>query len=168
MKTIRYKVLPGVGFSFFYPSKKGTVLDLLADIPYFLPSKLVPPLVVVNSVLAQGKDDAGMSGGCKWKPFQLTQAEYDEMVAEMKRLGFVELQAPDWVVDSRTFGIWHGEVVYGIPSEKIRPLLDEIFRLEKIKGKERDSNRLNALWKEYGDVCNLYRTEPKIANFERK
>ena len=50
------------------------VADLLFDIPYFFLAMIIPPMAVVNEVLQKGVVDAGMSGGCKWKPFQLDAA----------------------------------------------------------------------------------------------
>ena len=52
--------------------RRGTVAELLESIPYLLADRLLPPLRVVNDVLRRGVHDAGMSGGCSWRPFEIT------------------------------------------------------------------------------------------------
>ncbi len=164
MKRLWYWILPGVGF-LRWP-KRGNVLDLISDIPYFLPAKLVPPMAALNGQLSKGIEDAGMSGGCKWKPFQLTPEEYAEFAGYLKSLGFVELQAPDWVRDEKTWSRWNAEVVYGIPASKTLPLMEEMDRLNAVQGKQRDSARINELWQEYARICDQYRTAPKIQRWD--
>ncbi len=164
MKRFLYWILPGTGFLRF--PKRGSVLDLISDIPYFLPAKLVPPLAALNDELSKGIDDAGMSGGCKWKPFQLTATEYEELAEYMSSLGFVRLQAPDWVTTAKAWSRWNAEVVYGIPAEKTRPLLEEIDRLGAVKEKERDKQKINGLWQQYAKICDQYRTAPKIPRWD--
>lgn len=61
--------------------------EFLSLLPYlFLPGegeKPVPPLPVINEVLDSGKWDAGMSGALEWTPFQISEAEYGELVEEL-------------------------------------------------------------------------------------
>ena len=45
--------------------------------------RVVPPFHIINELLVSGKDEAGMSGGCEWKPFILLDDEYDEIVEEL-------------------------------------------------------------------------------------
>ena len=76
MRTISYKTLGGMGGE---TPKVGTVADVLLEIPYLLMTRIIPPLRVVNDLLAKGISDAGMSGGCRWEPFQVTPVEWEEL-----------------------------------------------------------------------------------------
>ncbi len=42
-----------------------------------------PPLHVINEELKTGGSNLGMSGGCFWKPFEITESEYRELADEM-------------------------------------------------------------------------------------
>jgi len=42
--------------------------------------KFMPSLVTINNFFSQSESDAGMGGGVEWKPFELDQAEYDELL----------------------------------------------------------------------------------------
>ena len=42
-----------------------------------------PPLHILNEELLSGGKDMGMSGGCLWKPFQITEEEYNKISEEM-------------------------------------------------------------------------------------
>ena len=41
---------------------------------------VVPPLVVLNTVLQSGGSDGGMGPGTTWKPFEISESEYAELV----------------------------------------------------------------------------------------
>jgi hypothetical protein len=61
---------------------EGTVVDLLFDIPYMVGwGGPFPTRDELNEILRAGISDAGMSGGCEWEPFELSESEYDEVVA---------------------------------------------------------------------------------------
>lgn len=44
---------------------------------------VIPPLHVLNECLRAGTHHAGMSGASDWKPFELTQDEYEELVENL-------------------------------------------------------------------------------------
>lgn len=120
MKRLTFTRLPAHG-----PGEtptEGTVLDLLLAIPYLLQSRIVPPLRILNEVLATGEVEMGMSGGCRWEPFALTPDEYDELVAALsegddtRRATFVE--PPDWVRTFEEWQVWTREYRHGIPAER--------------------------------------------------
>ena len=71
---------------------------------------------MVNEVLGKGVVDAGMSGGCRWKPFQLNAAEYLELVARLKKNRFRTLDSPGWVHTHSDWHKWCCELVLGIPA----------------------------------------------------
>lgn len=109
LERLKYKILPAVGSGSF--PTEGTVADLLFDIPYFFLAKIIPPIDVVNEVLQKGVMDAGMSGGCKWKPLQLDAKSYAELAAYLRQLDFVNNQPPDWVKTHPDWHCWCAELV---------------------------------------------------------
>ena len=106
---------------------EGTVLDLLLAIPYLLQSRIVPPLRILNEVLATGEVEMGMSGGCRWEPFDLAPEEYDELVAALSEVDdahragahrAVFVEPPDWVRTLEEWQVWTREYRHGIPAER--------------------------------------------------
>jgi hypothetical protein len=135
MRTLDYTLLPPVGD--VETATRGSVAALLRDVPYLLIGGLIPPLLVINEVLRQGVDDAGMSGGCRWDPFEITQSEFAEIVSELEAHGDRDgkplqyEEPPDWVATRSDWGIWVGERVYSIPAEESRRLSAEMAEVEK-------------------------------------
>src|SRR4051812_18494011 len=84
MRRLRYELLPPIGPGTM--PAEGTVVDLLFDIPYLIGwGAPLPSHYQLNSLLRKGYDDAGMSGGCAWEPFELSADEYDEVVSAIKQ-----------------------------------------------------------------------------------
>ena len=132
MRTVSYIVLGGMGGEF---PEQGTVADLLLAIPYLLSAQVVPPLHVVNDLLARGIRDSGMSRGCEWKPFQLTQPEWDELSQHLQSLPdstFRFVEPPDWVVSVEDWQSWIMIHAYGFP-EEFRDLDREVRDLEQAR-----------------------------------
>lgn len=127
LPRLRYKILPAVGPGSL--SVEGSVADLLFDIPYFFLARIIPPMPVVNEVLIKGIVDAGMSGGCKWKPFQLDDASYAKLAADLRQMKFVTIQPPDWVTTHSDWHVWCAELVFGIPALESRRQRAEIATL---------------------------------------
>ncbi len=44
---------------------------------------VIPPFHILRELIARGRDEAGMSGGCEWRPFELSAEEYREVVEEL-------------------------------------------------------------------------------------
>jgi hypothetical protein len=128
MSRVKYEILPPVGPDSFFT--EGSVSDLLFDIPYFFLAKIVPPMEVVNEVLQRGITDAGMSGGCKWKPFQLDPESYANLVDELKLMGFLVIQSPEWVKTRFDWQMWCLDLVWGIPALVHRQQMAELRELE--------------------------------------
>ena len=42
-----------------------------------------PPFHVLNEELSSGGGDKGMGGGCFWKPFEISQSDYDALKEEV-------------------------------------------------------------------------------------
>jgi len=127
IRRVKFQVLEPVGPKRSFT--EGSLVDLLFDIPYFFLAKIVPPIEVVNEVLEKGKVEAGMSGGCKWKPFQLDLPLYAKLVTELKQLGFLEIRPPDWVTTHSDWHTWCAELAWGIPALSSSQQLAEIDEL---------------------------------------
>jgi hypothetical protein len=176
LERLKYKILPAVGSGSF--PAEGTVADLLFDIPYFFLAKIIPPIDVVNEVLQKGVMDAGMSGGCKWKPLQLDAKSYAELAAYLRQLDFVNNQPPDWVKTHPDWHCWCAELVLGIPALENRRQSAEISELDaqaRAASKAGDEQlaaslllRANELCAEHSRFVNGHRaSQPKLPLFRR-
>ena len=107
MREIKYTILPPVGDAETH--RHGTVKELLFAIPYFFLRdrlNIIPPISVLNDLLKLGIVDAGMSGGYRWRPFEISQEEYDELVEELLTLPdsqFELIKVPEQI---NTFSEW--------------------------------------------------------------
>jgi hypothetical protein len=130
MKIVSYVVSGGMGGEF---PRSGTLADLLLEIPYLLTGRITPPLHVVNDLLARGIDDAGMSGGCQWEPFQIGASEWVELERQLKSLPDDKscefIQPPGWVEGVDDWLAWIMIHRYGMP-EEFRILEREVRDLE--------------------------------------
>jgi hypothetical protein len=68
------------------PPEEGCLVDLIRAIPYLVGPD-IPPLSILNDVMARGKREAGMSGGALWEPFHIEPDEYRELIDELQRTG---------------------------------------------------------------------------------
>ena len=117
MRTVSFFVHGAVGESW---EERGSVADLLASIPYLLSAQIVPPFGVVNELLAKGRSSAGMSGGCQWEPFQITQSEWHELAQSLLAdKGCSVVQAPDWASTLDDWKAWIMVFKHGYPEEFI-------------------------------------------------
>lgn len=124
---------------------RGTLGDLLFSVPYLLSARLVPPLPVVNDLLETGGSDAGMSGGCTWEPFSITESEWNELVHELAARGsddacaFVE--PPEWVRTVADWSAWIMIFKYGYP-EELRHIERECRELERARDQARNAGNV--------------------------
>jgi hypothetical protein len=133
MKRLRYTVLPSVG-----PGEipaEGTVVDLLFALPYFLGFGWpFPSHAQLNSLLRKGYDDAGMSGGCEWEPFELSREEYAEVRQalahdqRLARLPVPSLEGSDERVRDIKNGYWAWDPDKGgwVSNDDLPPRLEDI------------------------------------------
>ncbi|MGI9180549.1 MAG: hypothetical protein ACR2H9_08630 [Longimicrobiaceae bacterium] len=132
MRTIRFEILAGVGDG--VQQREGTLVSLLESIPYLLISGLIPPRSVLDEILRRGEVNAGMSGGCRWEPFELSEEEWQELVREFEAIpsrGYQLVSSPAWI---RTAGDWQLRVMeyrYGVPAAAHRRLSERVDRLEE-------------------------------------
>ncbi len=133
--TVGYTLMAPVGPGRL--RKSGSVLSLLCSIPYFFLSEVIPPICVVNEVLKKGVVEAGMSGGCRWKPFQLSVEQYADLVGELKKMNFADITPPDWVRSHSDWHTWCCEITWGIPALENKRRWEEIYssysRLEQLR-----------------------------------
>lgn len=84
MRDLPFVVQPGIGPGQF--PRRGSLADLALALPYVVIDE-IPPRRVLNDVLRRGGLDAGMSGGCLWEPFEIDDAEYEQLVHELQHRG---------------------------------------------------------------------------------
>jgi hypothetical protein len=96
LRVVDYVVWPGGGPPPRESTKRGSVADLVCDIPYLVVAGFIPPRHIVNQRLATGSLDTGQSGGASWPPLTLSQAEFEEVVEQSVIVADVVavLQAP--------------------------------------------------------------------------
>ena len=81
---------------------RGTVADLMLDAHMIPPCGLIPPFRVVAGVIRSGGSRGGMSSGCVWSPFELSEDEYYQAVARLERFTPDELKC--WHRDPHIVG----------------------------------------------------------------
>jgi hypothetical protein len=129
MRTVTFEVLPGTGSG--GPTLRGTVVDLLVNIPYLLMPGMVPSRPPLNDLLRRGLSHAGMSGGCRWEPFELDADEWGEVRDALTTSGCRYMEPPDWVADYEDWFAWLFDTLYGVPAEEHRRLMREDAELER-------------------------------------
>lgn len=134
MRKIKYKKLPCVGEETI--STEGDLLQFVQDIPYLFTFNLIPPINVLNDIFKSGLEDAGMSGGCQWEPFEINQDEYDELIISLQNLSknnYKVVFAPKWVKTKTDWHIWKSKYELGIPTQKHYKLWKENDKWEKLR-----------------------------------
>ena len=64
--------------------RRGTVADLMLDAHMIPPCGLIPPFRVVAAVIRSGGSRGGMSPGCVWSPFELSEDDYFQAIARLE------------------------------------------------------------------------------------
>ena len=65
---------------------RGTLADLVLDAHFVQRCGFIPPFRVLRSLLRRGTSGGGMSPGCEWQPFELTEEDYWRVVEHLERL----------------------------------------------------------------------------------
>ena len=132
-EVLAFEVLPATGPGTIPES--GNTVDLLLNMPYLLTSGLIPPEFVINELLSQGLNDAGMSGGVQWEPYQLRPGDFDALAQALQQaytIGELEYKAPDtWVRNFQDWHVWVMYVKHGVPWEEHKRLNDAVVAIEK-------------------------------------
>lgn len=66
--------------------REAPISTLVYDIPHFGACGIFPPRHIVNQIFSSGGGDGGMSSGTSWVPFEITEKEYQELVATIVQL----------------------------------------------------------------------------------
>jgi hypothetical protein len=92
MRDFRYKTHGATGSD---SKQYGSLTQLLFNIPALSFAlrvwKTIPPYHILNEILRSGVSEAGMSGGCEWQPFELTEEEYAELLQDLLTLPNLDL-----------------------------------------------------------------------------
>jgi hypothetical protein len=141
-----------VAFTYLHPvgpeleGQNAPLAEFLGYMPHLFYFRYMPSLNVLNGFLAAGLDEAGMGGGCRWEPFQLTSLEYDELVQFLRvttsRVGrhpdkFVAV--PDEIRTKNQWFAWVWSVDLGQPYDESMVHLERIDSLAQ----RRDSANAN-------------------------
>lgn len=71
----------------------GTIADLMLDADLIPRCGFIPPFKVVAKVFRSGGGEAGMSSGCVWQPFQLSEDEYWQAVQRLEQFTLDDLKS---------------------------------------------------------------------------
>ena len=149
-EVFAFEVLPATGPG--TPPESGNTVDLLLNMPYLLASGLIPPEFVINELLSQGLNDAGMSGGVQWEPYRLRPGDFDALAQALQRAyahGELRYKAPDaWVRNFQEWHVWVMYIKHGVPWEEHKRLNDAMVAIENaLEEAERagDAERVNEL-----------------------
>jgi hypothetical protein len=154
---LKYEIMPPVGPGRF--PREGALAEMLFDIPYFFVGAIVPPIQILNEVLKKGVVDMGMSGGCKWEPFQVDDAGYSRLVGDLVGLEFVVVEPPEWVTTHSDWSTWCRELVWGVPALESKRQWDEIKTLWteiKVASKAGEVERVKELRERANQQTNCY------------
>ena len=90
LRWLEYEPLPGVGGGQL-PTRVVRLDDFVHALPYRIGSwsgrGFIPNIDELNELFRQGVRDAGMSGGARWKPFEIDREEFDALVDVLERQG---------------------------------------------------------------------------------
>lgn len=71
--------------------RKAPLSEFVLDILYLMDiDGVIPPFHILNEVLQRGGNSGGMGPGTSWKPFSLTESEYDELLKALLTLDINE------------------------------------------------------------------------------
>jgi len=115
MLQIQIKILPAMGSRY----GKWEVVTLEEFLVLHSPhlnmvvtcGKQFPPIHILNEELMSGGADNGMSGGCFWKPFELSEDDYRELFDEMITSPRYDLEYDKKLENRKTLKKWCGAVI---------------------------------------------------------
>jgi hypothetical protein len=135
--TVNYAYLHGSGGEI--QRSEVSLAGFLLEIPNLFCFGYMPPLPVINSFLATGIADAGMSGGCRWTPFELSVPEYNEILADLKttnrsgRRPTNFIDAPAYVRSKNEWTSWVYQQEFGANYEEVLALKERESDLNERK-----------------------------------
>lgn len=115
MRQIKVKILPGMGRSdgsWEIVSFDDFLLRYSPRLAMLVScTKQFPPFHILNEELLSGGADQGMSGGCYWKPLEITEQEYKDIREEMLTSPSHDLEYDPGLEDRKTINKWCGAVL---------------------------------------------------------
>ena len=112
---LKVKILPGAGTS------DGTweIIEMRDFLQFHAPNlrahihvcKQFPPFHILNEELMSGGKDLGMSGGCYWKPFELSKEEYNSLREEMLTNPDLGIEYDQSLEENNTMNKWGGAIL---------------------------------------------------------
>jgi hypothetical protein len=112
MRTVRYKTHGAVGGESWQHS---SLTEFLFNIPALSHSlrtlRIVPPLHVLNELLSSGISEAGMSGGCQWRSFRISDDEYAELTEDLCTLPGAGVSVDGELNECATLDEWHQRIL---------------------------------------------------------
>lgn len=73
--------------------------------------KTVPPRHVLNEILRSGVSESGMSGGCEWQPFEITDEEHAELLKDLLTLPNANLFVDNKLENARNLKDWRSQLL---------------------------------------------------------
>ena len=83
MKKFEYTV---TNFRAGEATVRGSLADLVLDALVIPRCGLIPPFAILRDHFRTGGGDGGMSPGCSWEAFELTESDYLDIVDELQKL----------------------------------------------------------------------------------
>ena len=107
------------------PQCRGTLADLVIDALVIPQCGLIPPFPVLRAILRTGGGDEGMSPGCIWQPFELSETQYWQIVQQLEAMPLDdfklrrrdahftdELRADDRSLETESYQVWLDSLVH--------------------------------------------------------
>ncbi|MDC0660926.1 hypothetical protein [Marinobacter sp. SS21] len=115
MRQIKIKILPAMGSA----DGRWEIVNFDDFLLRYSPSlallvsctKQFPPFHILKEELLSGGADQGMGGGCYWKPFEITEEEYEDIREEMLTSPSYDLEYDSGLEDRKTTKKWCGAVI---------------------------------------------------------
>lgn len=148
MRDVTFIRLPGIGTERRQNEETLPLDRFLLQIPTLFvltePRAPIPPFSILNQMLREGVQSAGMSGGIRWEPFEISVPEYVDAIIALRLRGSYSLETPPaWVRSLRDWKAWvletklntrpaDARAVLQDPDNDVRTLVDdEIMALAK-------------------------------------
>src|SRR5215813_928135 len=90
METVEYTVTEFHGSD---GQCRGSIADLIFDAHMIPRCGLIPPFRVVAALCRSGGSRGGMSPGCIWQPFELSEADYWQAVQQLEQFTHSDLRS---------------------------------------------------------------------------
>lgn len=124
LRQVRFRRQPGIGPRDTLPEETLPLDRFLLQLPMLLATEdrpPIPPLSILNQILAEGEESAGMGGGVRWSPFRIGPREYVEAVVALCLRGAYAFDPPPHSVRSlRDWKVWKLEALHNVPEQTFR------------------------------------------------